>query len=295
MRQEAWLEKHAGTLAGKTVVVTGATGGLGLPICRAVVRLGGKLVTVNRSPEKSEVLARELKKECPEAEITCLLADLSRIDTVRTVCHRLNRMPVDVLVLNAGAYAIPRCTCSTGFDNVFTINFLSHYYMVKQLLPLLARRKGKVIALGSIAHRYSKSDPDDVDFSTRTRCNLVYGNSKRYLMFALTELMKHHPEVDFAIAHPGITFTNITNHYPPLLFAIIRGPMKIIFMKPASAARSVIQAFSRKIPLGSWIGPRLFHIWGNPAVSILRSCPPEEQQRLYGTAEKIYGDILSKE
>ena len=109
------------------------------------------------------------------------------------------------------------------------------------LLPVLRERGGRVVAVGSIAHNYSETDPADVDFSSRTRASRVYGNAKRYLMFSLYGLFENESNVSLAVCHPGITFTNITAHYPKAVFAIIKNPMKVIFMKPERACLSIVR------------------------------------------------------
>ena len=288
MNKSRWLEKNGVSLAGKTIAVTGATGGLGSALCRNILALGGSLVLLNRSKTKTDALAASLREDFPGASITFLQTDLTDMASVRAACGALLQLPLDALVLNAGAYAIPRATCDTGYGNVFQTNFVSHYYMVHTLLPLLEQRSGTVVAVGSISHTYSKTDPQDIDFSRRSGSSLVYGNSKRYLMFALSELMKQHPGVRFSIAHPGISFTNITAHYPKYLFAIIKYPMKIIFMKPAVAVRSLVQGLCRPAGPECWIGPKLFNIWGNPSVKKLSTCSPEERQRIFETAEALF-------
>ena len=127
MSQKTWLAKNTASLKGKTVVITGATGGLGAEICRCVLALEGRLVLVNRSAEKSRALRGQLLEEYPAGRIDCLLADLTELDSVKAVCTQLEQEPVDFLILNAGAYAIPRRTCTTGYDNVVQTNFVSHY------------------------------------------------------------------------------------------------------------------------------------------------------------------------
>ena len=286
MDQRSWLRQHTGSLRGKTVVLTGANGGIGMELCRGILFCGGKLVPVTRNARKAEALTKLLREEFPDSEIRCLWADLTDFSAVEHLAGELSRMNVDYLIHNAGAYSIPRKTCSTGFDNVFQINFLAPYYLTKRLLPLLKERRGKVIAVGSIAHNYSKTDPGDIDFAGRSACSLVYGNSKRYLMFALMRLLRD-SGVGFAIGHPGITFTNITAHYPKLIFAVIKHPMKVIFMKPAAASRSILLALFREIPEGCWIGPGVFDVWGKPAVRTLRTCSEAEQTRIFRTAEEI--------
>ena len=294
MDMQRWLREHTASLSGKTVVITGATGGLGAAACRYVLALGGRLLLVNRSQSKTASLRVDLLRDFPRAQIDSLQADLTDMASVRGAVERLKQEPVDVLILNAGAYSIPRRTCDTGWDNVFQTNFVSHYYMVKELLPLLSQRQGRIVAVGSIAHWYSKTDPADIDFARRSAASLVYGNSKRYLMYALTELLQKYPEVRFAIAHPGISFTNITAHYPKLIFAVIKWPMKLIFMKPAKAVLGILWGIFADVPPLHWIGPRLFHVWGAPAIRPLNSADAAERQRIFDTAEELYQKLTSK-
>lgn len=290
MNIQKWLTKNTHSLLGKTVVITGATGGLGRELSRYVVMLGANLVTVDRNEVRSLALEKELTDEFPDASITRIIADMEDFDSVKSACERLKEMPIDYFILNAAAYSIPRKRCDTGYDNVFQINFVSPYYLIRELVPLLTERKGRIVAVGSIAHNYSTTDPDDIDFSTRNRSNLVYGNSKRYLMFSLYELMKSE-KGNLSVVHPGITFTNITAHYPPLVFAIIKHPMKLIFMKPKKAALSILKGLFDHTEGYSWIGPKLFNIWGYPSKKPLKTAKKAEIDRIYQTAEGIYNKL----
>ena len=290
MNIQKWLTKNTHSLFGKTVVITGATGGLGRELSRYVVMLGANLVTVDRNESKSLALEKELTAEFPDVSITRIIADMEDFGSVKSACERLKCIPIDYLILNAAAYSIPRKRCDTGYDNVFQINFVSPYYLIRELVSLLTERKGRIVAVGSIAHNYSTTDPDDIDFSTRNRSNLVYGNSKRYLMFSLYELMKSEKGT-LSVVHPGITFTNITAHYPPLIFAIIKHPMKLIFMKPKKAALSILKGLFDHTEGYSWIGPKLFNIWGYPSKKPLKTAQKAEIDRIYQTAEGIYNKL----
>jgi len=145
--------------------------------------------------------------------------------------------------------------------------------------------------VGSIAHNYSKTDENDTDFSTRTASSLVYGNAKRYLMFSLYELFKNEIDASLSVAHPGITFTNITAHYPKLIFAVIKYPMKVIFMKPRKAALSILRGCFEATPYNFWIGPGIFNVWGYPKMQKLLSCKSDESEKIGQKAEEIYNNI----
>ncbi|MBE6557869.1 MAG: SDR family NAD(P)-dependent oxidoreductase [Ruminococcaceae bacterium] len=290
----SWLEKHTSSLEGKTVAVTGSTGGLGRELCRYLLYLGARLILVDRNSARAETLRRELTAEMPTAEISLITADLSDMDAVRTATEQLSGEPLDVFIHNAGAYSIPRKICTTGYDNVFQINFISPYYMIRKLMPTLAERQGRVVVVGSIAHNYGKADPKSIDFADRTRASKVYGNAKRYLMFSLYELFKDRTDVTLSVTHPGITFTGITAHYPKVIFAIIKHPMKVIFMKPKKAALSILRGIFEGCETCEWIGPRFFDVWGLPRKKLLKTCGEEERRFIGQAAEEIFGKISTE-
>lgn len=292
---DKWIKKHTTSLAGKTVAVTGSTGGLGKPLCRYLAALGADLVLVDRSAERSDAHKAELLRDFPDRRITLVHADLADMASVRNATAALAALPLDIFIHNAGAYAIPRKTCDTGFDNVFQINFISPYYMIRELLPLLRARHGHVMAVGSIAHNYAKIDGEDVDFSTRSKASLVYGNAKRHLMFSLMALFEGETDVTLSITHPGITFTNITAHYPPVIFAIIKHPMKVIFMRPRKAALSLLLGVFVPCRGTEWIGPRLFRVWGLPHKETLHTCKQAERDEIAARATRIYQSLKKEQ
>ena len=291
MKAGKWIMANTRSLAGRTVAVTGTTGGIGKELCTYLASLGASLILVDRNAERSEAFRDKLSRLYPQISAECVNADLEDIDTVKQACGKLKERGVDVFIHNAGAYSIPRHKCSTGFDNVFQINFVSPYFMIRELLPMLRDRGGKAVVVGSIAHNYSKTDACDVDFCTRTRASRVYGNAKRYLMFSLYELFEGESDARLAVTHPGITFTNITAHYPRLIYAVIKHPMKVIFMKPSKACLSVLRGVFEDTGYHEWIGPRAFDVWGMPKKKKLCTCSLEESRRIGAIAEEIYKNI----
>lgn len=284
------MKNTGDALLHKTIAISGSTGGLGKALCRHIAAAGGNIIMLDRSKDKTTALRDELKKEFPKISTCHIPLDLEDFESVKNAAKSLLKSPPDYLLLNAGAYSIPRHKTSLGFDNVFQINCLSPYYLARQILPEIEKKGGKIIAVGSIAHNYSKTDESDIDFSKQTRASRVYGNAKRRLMFSLWNL--DNPAI--AVAHPGITFTGITAHYPKLIFAIIKHPMKIIFMKPKKAALPIMRAFSEKTEKNEWLGPGIFSIWGAPKKQTLNTCSAEEQAKIAAAMEQIYNEILNK-
>ena len=294
MTTKKWFKANTKSLEGKLIAITGSTGGLGKVLCFYLANLGANLVLVDRNLEKSNALKERILKEFPSTEISLITADMEDFSSVKEATDTLVSLKPYAIILNAGAYSIPRKTTNLGFDNLFQINFVCPYYMAKKLMPTFEKNGGRVVAVGSIAHTYSKANPKDIDFKGVKANSKAYGNAKRFLMFSLWEVFEDKASPFLAITHPGITFTGITNHYPKLIFAIIKRPMKLIFMKPKIAALSILKGVFEPTPHNKWIGPRFFGIWGLPKTTALKTCSSNEQQVIFKTAEKIYKSLENK-
>ncbi len=273
-------------LFGKTIAISGATGGIGKEICKYLAEFGANLILLDRNYKKSNALIEELCSKYKNLRAKHITMDLEDIYIVNCAIEKLKKESIDVLILNAGAYHIPRYVCKTGFDNVFQINFASQYYIVKKLHNELSEKKIKIIAVSSIAHNYSKINVNDIDFKNVKKSSLVYGNAKRFLTFSLQQLYREKNYL--SIVHPGITFTNITNHYSKLIFTLIKHPMKIIFMKPKVAALSILYGAITTTKENEWIGPSIFNIWGLPKKTKLKTCGKTETKQIFEIAEKVY-------
>ena len=291
MTTKTWLKKNTASLAGKTVAISGSTGGLGKALCEHLAALDARLVLLDRNQARVQALCADLKRKYPQVKVGFVLMDLTDIASVEQAAEILCTQRIDVLICNAGAYEVPRFITSSGLDNVFQINHAAPYYLIHRLMPHLAKWQGRVVVVGSVAHNYSKTDPNDVDFRTRTKSSLVYGNAKRYLMFSMYELFRDQTQVSVSVTHPGISVTGITAHYPKWLYAIIKYPMKIIFMKPRRASLSILRGVFAPTDYCEWIGPRFFDVWGTPRARLLKTCTSEERERIKAEAERIYLDM----
>ncbi len=276
------------SLCGKTVAISGGTGGIGQALCRALAARGATLLLLDRNAEKAARLIDTLHAEFPSLQVTHRAMDLTDFSSVAQTARALSDTPPYALILNAGAYAVPRFRCDTGWDNVFQINFVAPYYLARTLKPHGVR----VVAVGSIAHNYSKTDPADVDFSTRRAAGRVYGNAKRHLMFALYALFRG--EGGLAVTHPGITLTGITAHYPKWIYWLIKPCMRVLFPPPHRACRAVLQGLFEDCGENEWIGPRFFSIWGRPKKRALHTCTAEEAAHIADTAEDIFQKLQKR-
>ncbi len=294
MKIKKWLQLNTSSLSGKTIAITGSTGGLGTHLCYYLAYLGANLILLDRNEQKSNLNRKKLISEFPNVKIKCINFDAEDIFSVKQACENLQSKQIDFLILNAGAYKIKRKKSSLGLENVFQINFASPYFLTKQLLPVLSKQNGCVIAVSSIAHNYSKANFKDIDFCNSTSCEKIYGNSKRFLTAALFELFKETDDISLSVTHPGISFTNITAHYPKWLFALIKYPMKFIFPHPRKACLSILFGVFNSTPQNFWIGPKFFNVWGLPKKQKLNTISQAESKQIFIVAEEIYSKMIKK-
>lgn len=292
MNIEKWLKENASDLLNKTIAITGSTGGIGKEVCYLLAKLNASLILLDRNESKSRALKEELLKINSNIFIENLRVDLEDFNSVKSATKELIKRKIDVLLLNAGAYKIERRKSVLGFENVFQINFVSQYYIARKVIE--NRDKNgccKIVVVSSIAHNYSKVDLKDIDFASRKKASKIYGNSKRFLMFSMYELLKNNSNVKLSVVHPGITLTNITSHYPKLVFKIIKYPMKVIFISPKVASLSLVKGVFDNCDYNMWIGPKYFDIWGFPKKKKLSTCTLMESELIGNVAEKIYQEI----
>jgi len=295
MNIQKWIKENTSSLKGKTIAITGSTGGLGFELCHHLANLGANFIFINRNPIKSNKLKDELEELYPNIKIEIVIADLSSFNNTKQAVQILKNKQINFLILNAGIYAVPKSQTEIGYNNIFTTNFVSHYYMVKELLPNLRKNNGHVVCVGSIAHNYGKLDVNDIDYTTRKKHSKVYGNSKRFLMFSLMELFKAETDTTLSVTHPGVTFTNITNHYPKIIYALIKYPMKILFPSPKKASLHIVSGLFNYTKPNTWIGPKILSVWGKPKINKLNTCNNNESKKIFKIAENIYNNLKNSE
>jgi len=137
LRKRSW-KPIAESLAGRTVVVTGATSGLGKAAALDIVRLGADLVLVGRNPEKTEGVRSEISEATGNESIRSEIADLSLMTEIRELADRLlGGGPIHVLVNNAGTLFNDRSVTSEGIESTLATNLLGHFLLTNLLIPRL--------------------------------------------------------------------------------------------------------------------------------------------------------------
>ena len=287
-----WLKNNVNNLKGKRVVISGATGGLGKELCFILAELEADITLLCRNKQKADSLINEIKSVYAFVNIDFIELDFEDLNSVKNCVSSLKKYKgIDILINNAGVYNVPVKTLDSGFNNIFQINFLYPYYLTKMLLLELEKKENSTcIVVSSIAHNYSKIDKNDIDFSTRKRASKIYGNAKRFLTFSMFELFKT-SKVNLSVVHPGVTLTNMTNHYPKLINPVIKFAIKLFFPNPKKAALNIIFGTSHKTNYHEWIGPKFFNVWGKPKLKKLSTCKKQESEKIYEIAESLFSKI----
>ncbi len=155
-------------LAGRRVVLTGGTSGIGLAAARQLLALGADLTLVGRDPEKTAAVARRLRAVAPEADVDFEIADLSRLAAVSDLARRLceRDTPIHVLINNAGALFNRREETPEGLERTLATDLLSPYLLTRLLLPVLAATSGaRIINVSSGGMYTQKIHPVDLNYN----------------------------------------------------------------------------------------------------------------------------------
>jgi NAD(P)-dependent dehydrogenase (short-subunit alcohol dehydrogenase family) len=122
-----------------TILVTGATDGLGRRVARELAAKGATVLLHGRSPERLEATLEEVRSQASSQKVDSYLADLSSLGSVRDLAERILSQydRLDVLINNAGIIAQERHESADGYELTFAVNYLSHFLLTSLLLPLL--------------------------------------------------------------------------------------------------------------------------------------------------------------
>jgi NAD(P)-dependent dehydrogenase (short-subunit alcohol dehydrogenase family) len=209
-------------LSGKRAVVTGANSGLGFELTRRLAKADAAVTLAVRDRAKGEAAIARLRPELPDARLSVRLIDLTSLASVRAFADSMlgDAHPIDILINNAGVMMPPRREMTPdGFELQFEANYLGHFVLTAQLLPLL-RKAGlrqsdgaRVVNLSSIYARSGRLDWDDLQSEKSYRPGRAYGLTKLAMLIFARELDRRSVADGWGIlaaaAHPGATITNL--------------------------------------------------------------------------------------
>ncbi|MFC1411218.1 oxidoreductase [Streptacidiphilus sp. N1-12] len=240
-------------LSGRTVVVTGASSGLGAVTARELAGAGARVVLAVRDPAKGQAVADGIEGE---TEVRPL--DLGDLASVRAFAKDWSG-PLDVLVNNAGIMAVPQGRTADGFELQIGTNHLGHFALTLLLLPRLTDR---VVTVASGLSRTGRIDLDDLNWERRRyRPMGAYGQSKLANLLFTVELQRRLSAAGSPVralsAHPGVAATDLDRHLGGLQGRMVRLMFPFIAQKRPEfgALPTLYAATAPDLPGDSYLGP----------------------------------------
>jgi len=213
----SWGRADIPDQSGRTAVVTGANGGLGLETARALAAAGASVVMAARNQQRAAEAVEEILSGVPDARLTVVELDLGSLDSVQKAAGRIlsEYETIDLLVNNAGVMGIPERRTVDGFEMQFGVDHLGHYALTAHLLPaLLAAPASRVVTVTSTAHHMGRAvDLANPHLDGRYRPWRAYGQAKLanfHFALGLHQLLRQAGSGSGSLlAHPGLSNTEL--------------------------------------------------------------------------------------
>jgi NAD(P)-dependent dehydrogenase (short-subunit alcohol dehydrogenase family) len=294
---------NAPPLVGRTALVTGGTGGIGLETALGLARLGARVTIVGRDRARGEAAVAHIRAGSGNDEVRLVLADLASLDQVRDLAERFaaENERLDVLVNNAAGLFAERWETAEGHEATLALTHLSPALLTHLLLPLLrAGAPARIVNVSDGAHRWARLRWDDLQSAEGYRGYDAYARAKLLNLAWTHELARRVRGTGITVvaADPGSAWTmmagGMRREMMPaplrLLWPLLRRAQRS--RTPEAAARSsVVAATSRDVVSGAYLDPR-----GRPAKPARASRDGEASLRAWEETARLLGigaDALS--
>ncbi|ROS01145.1 NAD(P)-dependent dehydrogenase (short-subunit alcohol dehydrogenase family) [Sinobacterium caligoides] len=205
-------------LSGKTAVITGASGGLGAEVARALASRGATVVLASRDLQRTQRKAEEIAEQTGNHQLQAVAIDLADLDSVRAAATaiRSSHPVIDILVNNAGVMACEFGLTKQGFESQFGVNHVGHFVFTLGLIESLqAATAARVVVLSSGGHKYGDVDLTDPNFQQREYNKwAAYGAAKSANAQFAVGLNQRYGSAGITAnaVHPGVIITDLGRH-----------------------------------------------------------------------------------
>jgi len=206
-----------------TILVTGATDGIGLETTIELAQLGHEVVLHSRDAEKALRAADKVRHSVPDAKLQTACADLADLGQVVQMAQELNaRLPgLDVLIHNAGVYMLDRRLSANGFEMTMAVNYFAPFVLTRWLKPLLRQSADpRVVTVSSVAHQSGRIEFDNMNsereydayhaYATSKLADILYANALAHRESWLCSNSLHPGVIDTKLLHAGFNMKGDT-------------------------------------------------------------------------------------
>lgn len=236
----------AWNLRDKTVLVTGATSGIGLEASVALANLGARVVMVGRDPKRTEAAVADVKARSGSREVSHFLCDFSSQAAIRDFAKAFlaSHDRLHVLVNNAGGVNKKHRLTVDGIEATFAVNHLGYFLLTHLLRDLLVRSApARVVTVASRGHRKGTLDFDDPGYERGYGTMRAYSRSKLANVLFAAELARRleGTGVTSNSLHPGVVATNIWSGAPLWAKPLIQILYRPFFISAEEGAKTIVQ------------------------------------------------------
>jgi NAD(P)-dependent dehydrogenase (short-subunit alcohol dehydrogenase family) len=287
-------------MSGKTVIVTGASSGIGKTAAAAFAHAGARVVLAVRDLAKGRAAAEAIS--APTATVggapEVRELDLASLDSIRAFAAAWQG-GIDLLINNAGVMVPPLSRTADGFELQFGTNHLGHFALTNLLLPNVS---GRVVTVSSSVHAIGRIDFADLNWERKPyRPWRAYAQSKLANLLFTSELQRRLSQAGSPVlamaAHPGYAATNLGFHSGSrvLGFALYLGS-RYVAQDAVSGALPTLYAAVADIPGDSFVGPGRVGLRGAPRLTGRSAAARDADvaRRLWSVSEELTGVSFPK-
>jgi NAD(P)-dependent dehydrogenase (short-subunit alcohol dehydrogenase family) len=242
------MEQSRGPMTGKTVLVTGGSGGIGRATALGLAVMGAHLAITGRDRGRAEDAAVEIHT-AGGGQVDVFVADLSCQSEVRRLAQEVLRslVRIDVLVNNVGGYWNTRHVTADGLERTFAVNHLAPFLLTDLLLDRLTQSvPARVVTVSSNAHAMGRIEFDDLQGERSYSGARAYNQSKLANVMFSYELARrlHGTTVTANVLHPGVVSTSFGADDPATVQRVMIPFLRRFMKTPAEGAATSIHLAS---------------------------------------------------
>ena len=296
MKNKKWGIQNIPEQKDKTIIITGATSGLGKEATRVLAMKNATVIMAVRNTPKAKIVASEIRKEYANVKIDIRSLDLSCLDSISSFAKGVleDYKNLDILINNAGIMMCPYSKTKNGFETQMGTNHLGPFALTGLLMPLLMSTKNaRIVSTSSVAHNQGDIDFTDINWEKRKyNTNKAYSDSKLANLYFSYELKRRLENVEnpplVVTAHPGGTKTDLARHS-----GIFNVFMNLLFLPVEKGVLSTLRAATDvNAKSGDYYGPGGFmQVRGFPELvqSSKMSHNLTNAKRLWELSEQLTG------